>query len=634
MPVKRLGSVTPAANVDTLLALADVASVSSVLVTNKGNIDASVTVYLNPIEGGNAVSSRVHLVANLIVSPGQTFETFRFALAVNDTIFVNSTTSNVSFSANAVYEVEGKSNIKYQATQPGFPQVGDIWVDSETDLVSLYTGFAWRAISSIAPQGPTGPTGPFGPTGPLGPTGPQGASVYILGTYLNLESLQLDNPIGNVGDGYIVGSNLYIWSELNQEWSLVGPIVGPTGPTGSIGQVGSTGPTGPTGAQAISINLLGSVADVESLPATPDNVNDAYYVISALEVYAWDGSTWNTVGPILGPTGPTGPQGDVGPTGPIGLTGPTGPVGSVWRGSWSSSVTYSENDLVEYFGTTYISIISSTNQLPDSSPLLWQVVASSGSTGPTGPQGPTGPEGGPTGPTGPTGPEGSTGPTGPASTVAGPTGPTGAQGPVGIRWRGSWSPLVSYVQNDLVEFFGTTYIAILLSTGNQPDLSPTEWTVLASIGATGPTGPTGAIGPTGPSGGTIDVTDTTDSTSFVGLFEDATGSIGGKTNSGITYDAALEVLKVTSIETGSISAPSDLTGTYSLSSPTTITLDPTEEILNTAPMRLVNKTVTELSTLVSSIGSVVFCTDESGGAVPAFYDGTNWRRFTDRAIVS
>jgi len=32
--------------------------------------------------------------------------------------------------------------------------------------------------------------------------------------------------------------------------------------------------------------------------------------------------------------------------------------------------------------------------------------------------------------------------------------------------------------------------------------------------------------------------------------------------------------------------------------------------------------------------SLVFVTNESGGSVPAFTDGTNWRRVTDRAIVS
>jgi len=190
----------------------------------------------------------------------------------------------------------------------------------------------------------------------------------------------------------------------------------------------------------------------------------------------------------------------------------------------------------------------------------------------------TGTGDGATGPTGPTGPAGDEGPTGPS--VTGATGPTGPTGPSG-----------------------------------------------------GPTGPTGATGPTGPGGGAIDVANTTDATTFVGLYEDATGTIGGKTNSGITFNASTEVLAVTAVETESINAPSSLTGTYSLTSPTTITLDPVDEIINDAPMKLVSKTVLELSTLVSSAGSIVYCTDETGGPVLAFYDGTDWRRVTDRAVV-
>jgi hypothetical protein len=36
----------------------------------------------------------------------------------------------------------------------------------------------------------------------------------------------------------------------------------------------------------------------------------------------------------------------------------------------------------------------------------------------------------------------------------------------------------------------------------------------------------------------------------------------------------------------------------------------------------------------ASAGGFIYVSDESGGAVPAFADGTNWRRVTDRAIVS
>jgi len=33
-------------------------------------------------------------------------------------------------------------------------------------------------------------------------------------------------------------------------------------------------------------------------------------------------------------------------------------------------------------------------------------------------------------------------------------------------------------------------------------------------------------------------------------------------------------------------------------------------------------------------GCVIYVSDETGGAVLAFSDGTNWRRVTDRAVVS
>jgi len=46
-------------------------------------------------------------------------------------------------------------------------------------------------------------------------------------------------------------------------------------------------------------------------------------------------------------------------------------------------------------------------------------------------------------------------------------------------------------------------------------------------------------------------------------------------------------------------------------------------------------TVAQLANLAAiPAGSMVFCSDESGGSVPVFADSTNWRRVTDRAVVS
>lgn len=51
-----------------------------------------------------------------------------------------------------------------------------------------------------------------------------------------------------------------------------------------------------------------------------------------------------------------------------------------------------------------------------------------------------------------------------------------------------------------------------------------------------------------------------------------------------------------------------------------------------APLGLRIYTVATLPTVGN--GEMIFVSDETGGAVPAFSDGTNWRRVTDRVIVS
>lgn len=45
-------------------------------------------------------------------------------------------------------------------------------------------------------------------------------------------------------------------------------------------------------------------------------------------------------------------------------------------------------------------------------------------------------------------------------------------------------------------------------------------------------------------------------------------------------------------------------------------------------------TVATLPDASEHTGCQVYVSNESGGAVPAFSDGTNWRRVTDRAVVS
>jgi hypothetical protein len=102
---------------------------------------------------------------------------------------------------------------------------------------------------------------------------------------------------------------------------------GATGATGVTGTAGATGNTGATGPQGTNINFSGSVADTGSLPATGNDVNDAYIVDADGNLWVWNGSSWTDAGQIVGPQGQTGVTGAVGATGATGEPGATGAVG-------------------------------------------------------------------------------------------------------------------------------------------------------------------------------------------------------------------------------------------------------------------------------------------------------------------
>ena len=52
------------------------------------------------------------------------------------------------------------------------------------------------------------------------------------------------------------------------------------------------------------------------------------------------------------------------------------------------------------------------------------------------------------------------------------------------------------------------------------------------------------------------------------------------------------------------------------------------------PLVLDSNTVATVPDATLWEGGIIYIPDESGGSIPAFSDGTNWRRFTDRAIIS
>jgi hypothetical protein len=75
------------------------------------------------------------------------------------------------------------------------------------------------------------------------------------------------HPTGNVGDGYLVAGDLYVWDSDSSTWVNVGNIQGPQGATGATGSTGptgldgATGATGETGATGSSAGATGAGTD-------------------------------------------------------------------------------------------------------------------------------------------------------------------------------------------------------------------------------------------------------------------------------------------------------------------------------------------------------------------------------------
>ncbi len=183
------------------------------------------------------------------------------------------TGTKTSTSAGGNFALSPGDYVNVRCSQTGNNSTAGGNVGGVVCSVLISTNGARGATGEPGPPGP--PDGATGETGPTGPLGPQGVA----------------GPVG---------------------------ATGPTGPTG-IGVAGATGPLGPDGATGpagpVGTVVLGTVADIASLPPSA-NVGEGYVVTAeANDVYVWDGSSWNSIGPVQGPQGATGPVGASGATG-------------------------------------------------------------------------------------------------------------------------------------------------------------------------------------------------------------------------------------------------------------------------------------------------------------------------------
>lgn len=173
MAIVRLALSNPSASTNTLLHTATRNSIVSVIATNKSAlVAAQLDIWIQP-QGSSSESQYVFLSYDTILPTANSLETFRFPLNVGDSLYVAASTSNVSFSLNAIYESNGTSHITTGSTEPLNPSIGDVFVNTISNNVLYWSGSSWvNGVADISSY-------PFSKFQSSSPAGPAVGQIWI-----------------------------------------------------------------------------------------------------------------------------------------------------------------------------------------------------------------------------------------------------------------------------------------------------------------------------------------------------------------------------------------------------------------------------------------------------------------------
>ncbi|WNL63470.1 tail assembly protein [Citrobacter phage Tr1] len=226
---------------------------------------------------------------------------------------------------------------------------GDDGVDGDSAYqLWLNAGYAGTMDDYIAAmkgeKGDKGNQGIQGVQGVEGRPGPVGTGMEIQDRLNSTSELPAD---GGDGEAYIINDELWVWLYGATSWTNMGRLAG------------------------IPVTGKGHINSVANLPTTGMAYGDAYIAedTGVLYIYTLDPvsqtASWVNMGSLKGTDGANGAKGDRGLT---------------WRGAWSNTTSYAQDDAVSYNGSGYIALTSNTNKTPGTD-ASWELMVAKGDKG-------------------------------------------------------------------------------------------------------------------------------------------------------------------------------------------------------------------------------------------------------------
>jgi hypothetical protein len=152
MAVARFAVDRPAANVDTLLFTIERTALTSLVAVNTSGF-TTISAWIVPAGEDENPENWIYYMDDIGLTNRNSFETFKIAVNVGDQIYVKSSTGEVTFFINGIYDIAGRANVTTGAAEPESPQIGDVWINEAADPRQIYywDGSIWMPLGTTGP---------------------------------------------------------------------------------------------------------------------------------------------------------------------------------------------------------------------------------------------------------------------------------------------------------------------------------------------------------------------------------------------------------------------------------------------------------------------------------------------------